>query len=419
MEQPFIHRLNIRNFGIIREAVVDIRAVNVLIGEQSSGKSLIAKLVYFFKSISTRFLVTSLTKTNVEDMQNLIAKRFSTFFPRYLWDTTPFEINYLVGEAWLKVSYSPDETRSDQFRVEFSESLINDFLSEERTYQTSITDIFSQAVDDGVHTELLRKLEEEYPSFFGRFTFIPAGRSAFSLLNANIYSFLSEGVKIDPFIQEYGVALSRTKSKFAYTFPFSTPYRYKKLLARIIKGNYKHDTTRSEDWIIDDKGVERLLQDSSSGQQEVVPLILSLLTESFHIKSTQQKGMLFIEEPEAHLFPTSQYDLVSFMSACNIELGANLFITTHSPYIISAFNNLIIANDLVKTGKISDQQFCELNDGGVSIPFDNVSAYTINNGVAESIIDEEYRLIGAYSLDDISNHTQEVLNNLLMLQGQK
>ncbi|MEM7657450.1 MAG: AAA family ATPase, partial [Bacteroidota bacterium] len=45
-----MQKIIVRNFGPIREAEVEIKPLTVLIGEQASGKSTIAKLVYFFKS---------------------------------------------------------------------------------------------------------------------------------------------------------------------------------------------------------------------------------------------------------------------------------------------------------------------------------------------------------------------------------
>ena len=43
--------ISIRNFGPIRQAEIDVNDLTILIGEQASGKSTIAKLVYFFKSL--------------------------------------------------------------------------------------------------------------------------------------------------------------------------------------------------------------------------------------------------------------------------------------------------------------------------------------------------------------------------------
>ena len=48
-------RIEINNFGPVKEAKIEIRPLLVLIGQQASGKSTIAKLIYFFQSISAEF----------------------------------------------------------------------------------------------------------------------------------------------------------------------------------------------------------------------------------------------------------------------------------------------------------------------------------------------------------------------------
>jgi predicted ATP-dependent endonuclease of OLD family len=46
-----MQKIIIKNFGAIAYAEIEIKKVLVLIGEQASGKSTIAKLIYFFKSL--------------------------------------------------------------------------------------------------------------------------------------------------------------------------------------------------------------------------------------------------------------------------------------------------------------------------------------------------------------------------------
>jgi predicted ATPase len=46
-----MQKIIIKNFAAIEYAEIEIKKVLVLIGEQASGKSTIAKLIYFFKSL--------------------------------------------------------------------------------------------------------------------------------------------------------------------------------------------------------------------------------------------------------------------------------------------------------------------------------------------------------------------------------
>ena len=65
-----------------------------------------------------------------------------------------------------------------------------------------------------------------------------------------------------------------------------------------------------------------------------------------------RNNRVFLEEPEAHLFPSTQkdimYDLVKIL---NRNKWSSIFITTHSPYILSSLNNLIAAYDVLRKKK--------------------------------------------------------------------
>jgi predicted ATPase len=47
---PMEERLIIRNFAGIMNIKVEIKKINIIIGPQASGKSVCAKLLFFFKS---------------------------------------------------------------------------------------------------------------------------------------------------------------------------------------------------------------------------------------------------------------------------------------------------------------------------------------------------------------------------------
>ncbi len=127
--------------------------------------------------------------------------------------------------------------------------------------------------------------------------------------------------------------------------------------------------------------------------------------------------MFFIEEPEAHLFPTSQSRIISMLTALYANINVGFFVTTHSPYILSSLNNNILAGDVKSKDGITDSEYLDLSGGGYPVMFEDVSAYTISGGIAKSIGDTEFRMIGAEVLDEVSDHFQEVMNALLQRDG--
>src|SRR5690606_22710135 len=75
-----------------------------------------------------------------------------------------------------------------------------------------------------------------------------------------------------------------------------------KAVEAIISGDY--ELKDEQDWILS-KGRRINLANASSGQQEALPMLLTLCVWPL-LRARENGSMYFIEEPEAHLFPTSQ-----------------------------------------------------------------------------------------------------------------
>ena len=81
-----MQKIIIENFGPIQYAEIEVKKILVLIGEQASGKSTIAKLIYFFKSLKDDLFTQIYQDTNhsqletKSDIINPIIKKFESFF---------------------------------------------------------------------------------------------------------------------------------------------------------------------------------------------------------------------------------------------------------------------------------------------------------------------------------------------------
>lgn len=116
-----------------------------------------------------------------------------------------------------------------------------------------------------------------------------------------------------------------------------------------------------------------------------------------------------VEEPEQNLFPETQAKVLYELLKCRNTAEHNkLVISTHSPYILTALNNAILANDVFKkSGKSID----ELPKNRM-VPFENVSAFKFENSGIISITDDETRLIDASQIDGCSTDINEVFDKL-------
>jgi hypothetical protein len=125
---------------------------------------------------------------------------------------------------------------------------------------------------------------------------------------------------------------------------------------------------------------------------------------------------IYLEEPEENLFPETQYDLVNWLAELlNGERKHSLFIATHSPYIMSAFNNLIQAGDIIEDSPEKRAKVEQIIGGNRAINYDDVAAFAISDGTVHSIKDDELRLISPSELDTASDNISSVFNQLLQL----
>ena len=109
-------------------------------------------------------------------------------------------------------------------------------------------------------------------------------------------------------------------------------------------------------------------------------------------------------------------DLVNWLSEiANDERNHSLFIATHSPYIMSAFNNLIQAGDIIEALPEKKGEVEQIIGGNRALKYDNVAAFAIANGSVHSIKDDELRLISPSELDTVSDDIANVFNQLIAL----
>lgn len=417
-----IERIIIKNFLIIKNADFEIKKINVIIGPQANGKSVIAKLTYYFKSISEILLESIRTNDTKRELDKKILAKFEERFPRYTWDGTAFTIKYEIDGLEFSITGNKTSKGKTSISLKYSNSLLKLYNSKKKYYQNKLIELKSVAhnnkgeYNSGFHLfyeEIVQPCHDsEFHRFFSTSVFIPASRSFFANLQKNIFTFLASNLDIDPFLKDFGKLYESSKRWYndnVFRNDVKLSEKIDKSLQAIVDGEYEYND--DQDWIVS-KGKKVNLANASSGQQESLPMLLVLCVYPFFRK--REKGnMFFIEEPEAHLFPTSQGYIISILSLLYKNLGTNFFITSHSPYVLSALNNFIMAADAVYKNYITDEQFTEINGSGVPIRFDDISAYTITNGVTNSIIDAEYRMIGGYLLDNISEHFEKVMHTLL------
>jgi hypothetical protein len=90
------------------------------------------------------------------------------------------------------------------------------------------------------------------------------------------------------------------------------------------------------------------------------------------------------------------------------EDGTDIFMTTHSPYFLSSLNVMILKNDAG-----SSELDPKLHKDIPAIPFEDVSAYAVLKGRADTILDKEFRIIGSSELDRASSIIDQRFDELI------
>jgi len=410
--------LHIRNFAGLDDVRIELKPVTVLIGPQASGKSVSAKLAFFFKEVVRRLPFNIVEEYSRTDIQAENRRLFLSYFPPESWSIGRFDITYSCGS--LTITARRTSSTSDSVSLKYS-GLFDDLIDVGRAafiawkdedlqeYGSFVLDAVHSAIDERISTDLSPGLTNEG-------YFIPAGRSFFATFRSSIFSLLSAAVSIDPFLVEFGKLYERARAQFLRVpaiWENSPIARIEELLG----GNFI--TVKGDDFIRMPDGRQVPVAVSSSGQQEILPLALALASLG-GASALSMRRTIFVEEPEAHLFPSTQRQVVHFFAAVidllSPESSSQYIITTHSPYILAALNNLMYGGKIASENSDKREEVVGLLGSDVLIDPEKVGAYLLENGGAKFIIDPETKLIEATLIDRVSGDLAREFEQLVAIE---
>ncbi|MFR2236212.1 MAG: AAA family ATPase [Lachnospiraceae bacterium] len=93
--------------------------------------------------------------------------------------------------------------------------------------------------------------------------------------------------------------------------------------------------------------VQFTMAEVSSMVSEVSPIVafLKYIIVKNQSLSSESRGILFIEEPEAHLHPSNQIKLMEILTELT-NAGITLVMSSHSNYVFNKLNNLVLSGKL-------------------------------------------------------------------------
>ena len=420
-------KIVVKNFSVIDDIEIDVKKINILIGPQSTGKSLLAKLVYFFKTINFKMYDSIINQEGKRKLDNRLRSNFDRIFPDYILKEKPFAITYYYGENLIRFS-NEEKKGYKSIKITYSDEVYKAFQKLKKDFSKKIKS--EKAVDPDYLTQIKDSMSKELQRFFfevdhSSSIFIPAGRSFFVIIEKTIFTLLERSVLLDDMLIRFGAFLQNIRILYQSIKSQKDFDKELYLMCKdVLGGEYAFNNelewikTKDQPWVS--------LRDSSSGQQEVAPLLVPLMVIS---NDSNWQYDIFIEEPETHLFPESQRKVVEIIAAIyNLFRRENgFFITTHSPYILTAFNNLIQAENArfeveerFEKGEIEEdaktkrlKELDKLVKPAKRVSFDDVAVYLIKDGTSKDIKNYENKLIDENDIDTVSDRTAAVFDRLL------
>ena len=375
--------LHIKNFGPVSDSTkIELTPLMMLIGRQSSGKSTFMKVLCFCRWIEKKIMVS----------------------------TDDFVSQYTHNGRFVRDLKLFHRLNDEYFKIDT-----------ELKYDGDVISIEYSGV--GGNAKIVRKKSFVEKRYNSKLCYIPAERNLVSAIqNVDKTYKATERDVLFNFIYEWDEA----------KVPYTSEHPFK--LA--VTGGFSYVNKSGSDVLVREDGSETPAFYASSGMQSVMPMdvmtnyvtnrvgenaTLSMherneisKTENSFRRLVYQSAQVFIEEPEQNLYPESQ-KLVMMSVVRSLKKALRngfersmVFLTTHSPYIMSVLNVLLIA------AKIEEKDLPQnIIDKNCVLPISDISGYYIDeNGVFQNILDVEVPMLSGNELDGVSDWVDDCIGQL-------
>lgn len=380
-------QLNIRNFGPIDSANININQINIIGGSNASGKSFSSKLLFCFltalsnkgkqiendglyvafEAFITRWvdnLSFSSLNTVKYDHEELKNKLYSLMLN---WDNGNIDYNYLLDFyqkferilneyellndddcknefAGLKNSIDVDKVDFGYVGrvinyliiVEFGQRVLKFFEDANVSFGDELKQLFGFNIDfkensfniQFNHYNRLKNIDTNNVIYI----------DSLSLLDFNLKD--KNGIRVDgntaPY-HDYSLLTSLTNKRNNISSTLENLYaqyggNFELELEHMMEGHFEYFENDSEFIFIANNNNELDTRNVASGYKQIGLLQLLLSNHSI-----SEGDWLIIDEPEINLHPSLQIQLVELLVKLAKEFNLTIYINSHSPFIIEAF----------------------------------------------------------------------------------
>ena len=429
-------RIEVKDFGPIAEGAVDLKPLTVFIGPNNSGKSYMALLVYALSRVGAGSAIPGQWgelmgivedalrgRTLPDNVQALIDSRgtadagpSASMLRDELRRCFGAEIDELVrgggaGPDAFSVAV-PWGIQSLQWEVRSKDDELEQ--TEWRDDVDRLKNIWdSMGLNANTVSQLERMLPELILSGLGQPHYLPASRTGI-LLGHKILTSLIVGQASLAWVRPIEIprltgAVTDLIQSILLLSPLREPGGDIKPVVDFLEKEITHGVIdvdmRAEypDIYFEDATGRYRLNQVSSMLSEMAPLVLFL-------KYVVSKGeRLIIEEPEAHLDSGNQRRLASAIARL-VNAGVKVLVTTHSDYLLSQINNLLLASGV-------DADHTKDYDANEMLAPEQVGAYFFNPGDGATHVEEmEITREDGISVDWFSRIYEALYDEAIRLQ---
>lgn len=397
--------IEIRNIGpLVETGIIPVSQVMLLIGEQSTGKSTFMKILCFCCWLEKQVMIggdSIVSKyTHYYRFWNEL-KKFHHFNDEFLSDSSYIKYDGSAIQIEMRgKKRNAKIVRKPKF-AEIRHNLKISFLPSERNLLSSIQNIENLYRSKDVDMLFNYILEwGEARLQFGvanplDLVFVDKMKYHYDAKNGDVLTLADGHSKIKPYYASSGVQSA---------LPIQ-------VLATYLAGEVGTSAKISP--------VDYLKQLDLTDSKIDIKVMTSVL-KNIQNRSSYKSFHMFIEELEQNLFPKAQFELVKMlvgllkkMEQKSTEYTSMVFLTTHSPYVLTALNVMMLASAAYE---MSPDKVNDLGLEDYVLPKGAYSAYCIKDGCFENIVDEEFGFIKGDFLDSVSelvdNYTFE-LNSII------
>jgi len=389
-----MEKLIVKNFGPIKEAEIELTKYVVFIGDTSTGKSVLAKLISIFRNANFIF-----HNQGVKEFKELLIyynidfdfekSSFDYYFENYRFNYVENAFNLLIADNIIDERNKLNLDRDEDI-VELITKVNNRIHIEEDSVEK-------------------KKLIESIEKFLFKIkstplkqtVYFPAERSLISIIGTSISGLWANNIALPSYFKN-----------FSANYEIARKYKLNKQYSDF---GFEYKFENGEDKIVSG-GQQILLNQASSGMQSLIPL---LLVFDFFLNEESYKLIksILIEEPELNLFPKRQKALMDYIVRGINKSDDNIVVTTHSPYILSVLDTLILAKNTFNEHPDLKEEINAIVPESNWIDYNDISVYEVrNDGKVYSIKNEEFKSIDTNAIDGASDIISEEFDKLTELR---